>query len=76
MSPGKGEWENRQEQGTHQSSFCVVLLSLVKHDFNVVILKTKQKLVVFNFHLKQEHTETSILPVVILYRKEFLTLLC
>lgn len=60
MSLAKGEWENKQEQGTHQSFFCVVLLSLVKHDFNVLVLETKQKLVVFNFHLKQEHAETTV----------------
>lgn len=54
MSLGKGRWENRhQTQGAHQSYFCVVLLSLVEHDFNVLILETKQKLVVFNFHIKQ-----------------------
>lgn len=56
MSLGKGRWKNRHEkQGTHQSYFCVVLLLLVEREFNVLIVEMKQKLVVFNFHLKQEY---------------------
>lgn len=66
MSLGKGRWKNTHEKrGTHQSNFCVVLLSLVEKDFNVLIVETKQKLVVFNFHLKQEHVPDT--PVFSLY---------
>lgn len=60
MSLGKGEWE---KEDTHQSYLCVVLLSLVEHDFNVLILKTKQKLEVFNLHLKQERADTTVFPL-------------
>lgn len=56
MSLGKGRWKNRHgKQGIHQCYFCVVLFSQIEHDFNVLIVETKQKLVAFNFHLKQEH---------------------
>lgn len=56
MSLGKGRWKNRYgKQGLHQSYFCVVLFSQIEHDFNVLIVETKQRLVAFNFHLKQEH---------------------
>lgn len=54
--PKKREVETRTWKKRHSPKvFCVALLSLVECDFNVLILETKEILVVFNFHLKQEH---------------------
>lgn len=57
--------------------FHVVLFSLIEDDFDMLMLETKWKWVLFNFYLNQRLVfDRTVFSMALLRTKEILTLLC